>query len=186
MNRGNHSDAELVHLLMAGDELAFHEIYTRYALPLYRYVCSRIKNSADSEEIIQEIFLWLWQKRSTLAHVDQLKAYLFAAARHKIASHLGRGVLHERYAQHYAMFSVQYDNSVNELMDVSDFHTLLEKSMAGLPPNCQRAFRLSRLEHMSIATIARQMNLSTGTVENYISQALKHLRSMWQKHFWLD
>lgn len=186
MKLGNHTDVELMHLLTAGDENAFSEIYERHALSLYRYVCGRIKNGAESEEIIQEIFLWLWQKRTTLGHVDQLKAYLFAAARHKIASHLSRSVLQEKYAQHYALFSVQYDNSVNELSDVSDFQTLLEKSIASLPPNCQTAFRLSRLEHMSIANIAKRMNLSTGTVENYISQALKHLRTAWQKHFRLD
>lgn len=182
----HHTDAELVSGLAQGDALAFQEIYGRYALPLFRYACSRLKSKEESEEIVQEIFLWLWQKRAALGYVNPLKPYLFAAVRHKIASYIARSVLRDQYAQHYTLFSARYDNSASELTDISDFDAILEKSIAGLPQNCQTAFRLSRIEHMSIANIAKYMNLSTGTVENYIGQALKHLRQVWGTHFRLD
>lgn len=179
----NLTDNELVLDLIEGNELAFQEIYERYSLPIYRYIYSRIRKQEDSEEIIQEIFLWLWQKRATLSHIDLLKPYLYSAARHKIVNYIAHCAQREKYADHYRQHFTENVDTLNEQIDVSDFYSILEKSIVGLPKNCQTAFRLSRIEHLPIAAIAERMNLSTGTVENYIGQALKHLRATWGNHY---
>lgn len=179
----SHSDNELLKLLASDNELAFQEIYERYSLPIFRYVYSRIRKQEDSEEIIQEIFLWIWEKRATLGHVDLLKPYLYSAARHKVVNYIAHCTQRDKYAEHYRHHTAEYADTLNEQIDISDFHSILEKSIAGLPKNCQTAFRLSRMEHKPIAAIAEQMNLSTGTVENYIGQALKHLRTAWGNHY---
>lgn len=62
-------------------------------------------------------------------------------------------------------------------MDLKELQQIIEKSLAALPNKCQIVFRMSRMEHRSIRHIAKDMNISTRTVENYLTQALKHLRT---------
>ncbi|MEQ1584941.1 MAG: RNA polymerase sigma-70 factor [Cyclobacteriaceae bacterium] len=171
-------DKNLISLIVKNDECAFGLIYNKYSPLLYRYAYSRIRDKATCEEMIQEVFVWLWEKRATLSHVIALKPYLYAAIRHKIVDHIAHSVVRERYIQHYLLYESKHDNSLEDQTNVSDFFPQLEKYISVLPKNCQVAFRLSRLDHVPIPKIAEQMNLSTGTVENYISQALKHLRNV--------
>lgn len=173
----NNEDAYL-NQLTQGDQSAFEAIYNTYAPLLYRYAFSRIRDKETCEEMIQEVFVRFWEKRTTLAHVTALKPYLYAAIRHKIIDHIAHSIIRERYVQHYLLYETHHDNSLEEQTNVSDFFPQLEKYIAVLPKNCQVAFKLSRLDHVPIPKIAEQMNLSTGTVENYISQALRHLRNV--------
>ncbi len=169
-------DLELLTLMGTGDEHAFTELYSRYAAPLYRYAYSRIHSQEDAEEILQEIFLWLWEKRHSLDHITALKPYLYSAVRYRVADRIAHSTIREKYASDFALFEDGCRNTTEELMNLSDIQTTVERTLAALPENCQKAFRLSRMEHLSISDIAARMNLSTGTVENYISHALKHLR----------
>jgi RNA polymerase sigma-70 factor (family 1) len=171
-------DMNLLSSIIEDDENAFELIYKKYSTSLYAYANSRVRDRAVCEEMIQEVFVWLWEKRKNLAHVTALKPYLFAAVRHKIVDHIAHSVVREKYVQHYLLHEARYDNSLEEQTDVADFFPQLESYIINLPKNCQLAFKLSRIDHLPIPKIAEQMNLSTGTVENYISQALKHLRNV--------
>ncbi len=182
----HHTDTELVQLLVGGDQLAFKEIYQRYSSLLYRYACSRIRNREESEEIIQELFVRLWEKRNTLAHVDPLKPYLYMAVRYRIVNYIEHTTVRDRYAENYKRFTATHTNNTDELTDISDFHSILEKTIAPLPENCKTAFRLSRIEEIPIANIAERMNLSSRTIENYIGQALKRLRAAWGDHYRIE
>jgi len=83
-----------------------------------------------------------------------------------------------KYAADFSLFAQKYrDNSLEELMDVNDLQQVIHEKIAELPDKCQTAFRMSRLEHASISEIAKRMNISTRTVDNYITQALRHLRT---------
>lgn len=170
------SDSSLLSRLADGNIDAFELIYHKYASPLYRYAFSRIHNHEDAEEVVQEIFLWLCEKREHLDHVTALKSYLYSAVRHRVADRIAHNTIREKYAQHFYLFEKQSDNATEEYMNLSDMQAVIERTISTLPENQQIAFRLSRIEHLPIAVIAERMNLSTGTVENYISHALKHLR----------
>jgi RNA polymerase sigma-70 factor (family 1) len=171
-------DLELLQQLLKDNQVAFESIYSTYSSMLFNYAYSRVRDKAVCEEMIQEVFISLWEKRKNLGHITALKPYLFAAVRYKIVDHIAHSVVREKYVQHYLLHEARYDNSLEEQTNVADFFPQLERYIAGLPENCQRAFKLSRMNHMPIPEIAAQMNLSTGTVENYISQALRHLRNV--------
>jgi RNA polymerase sigma factor (sigma-70 family) len=84
----------------------------------------------------------------------------------------------KKYAAEFVLFlSSKQDNSVEEFMNANDLQALLEAAILKLPEKCQVIFRMSRFENASIQEIAERMNISTGTVENYLSQALRYLRS---------
>lgn len=170
------ADNELVDLLQSGDERAFEEMYRRYASLLFRYVSDKVGERENCEEIVQETFVWLWSHRTSLHHVTELRPYLYGIVKHKVFNHIRHNVIRREYAEHFQKFGTTSDNSNEELNNLSDVLKVLDHSIAQLPERCQTAFRLSRIEHLPIPAIAEQMNISTRTVENYITQALKHLR----------
>jgi RNA polymerase sigma factor (sigma-70 family) len=84
----------------------------------------------------------------------------------------------KEYAANFALFSTAHlDNSNEEIMYLKDPQYSIDASISELPEKCRRAFRLSRMEHEPNLPIAERMNISKRTVENYLSQALKHLRT---------
>lgn len=174
-------DTELLQLLQANDEEAFTVLYHRYATLLYKYAAARITHAEDAEELVQNLFLWLWEKREQLAHVDPLKAYLYSAIRHRVADHFAHQAVRQKHREHIINFETFSANPTEAQANLHDLERLIEQRIATLPANCQTAFRLSRQQHLTIAEVAERMQLSTGTVENYITQALRELRSSLHK-----
>jgi RNA polymerase sigma-70 factor (family 1) len=171
-----HSD--LLSLLKNGDAKTFEIIYDRFADRLFRYVCSRVNSKEISEDIVQEIFISLWSKRETLNITTSLDAYLFGAAKFSILTYVRSEQVRKEYARNFALFSkVHLDNSNEEMMNLKDMQCSIDTRISELPEKCRTAFRLSRIEHEPISRIAERMNISKRTVENYLSQALKHLRT---------
>jgi RNA polymerase sigma-70 factor (family 1) len=165
-------------LLINGDQKAFEAIYDHFSDRLYRYVYSRVRIKETCEEIVQEIFVSLWSKRESLEITNSLESYLYGAAKHKILSHIRSTGVREKYAADFTRFTAErVDNSSEELLELKDLQHTIDESISELPEKCQRAFRMSRMEHETIQRIAERMNISTRTVENYISLALRHLRT---------
>lgn len=169
-------DQVLVRHLLTGDRFAFEEIYSRYSTILFRYACDKTDRREDAEEIIQETFVWLWTRRESIGHVTELRPYLYGIVKHKIFNYIRHSLIRRRYAENFSHFETTFDNSNVEWNDVVDMQTNIDRSIAVLPERCRTAFTLSRMDHLPIQTIAEQMNISSRTVENYITQALKHLR----------
>lgn len=169
---------EPISLIKADDEKTFESLYNLFAHRLYHYVYCRVRSRAQTEEIVQEIFVSLWRNRKKLEINTSVESYLFGAAKYKILSFIRSEKVRKKYAEEFTIFaSKHYDNSVEEMTDLMDLQFVLNEKIAELPEKCQTAFRMSRMEHEPIPRIAEKMNISTGTVENYISRALKHLRT---------
>lgn len=175
------NDRDLNHilaLLKEGNETAFESLYNHFSKQLFYFIYSRIKMKEATEEILQEIFVSLWNNRETLQINTSLDAYLHGAAKNKILSFIRAEQVRKKYAAELTQFAYEHsDNSIEEQMDVNDLQLSLQEKIAELPDKCQVAFRMSRLEHTPNSQIAEKMNISTRTVENYISQALRHLRT---------
>lgn len=175
-NTNDHS--EMISCLKAGDTRSFEIIYNRFAGKLYQYVFRRVGVRETSEEIVQEIFISLWQKRHSIEIEQSLEAYLFGAAKFRILTYVRSESVRRHYAENFKAFATeQFDNSTEELMNVRELEHSISKSIATLPNKCQAVFRLSRIDHQPIGKIADKMNISRRTVENYLTQALRHLRT---------
>lgn len=161
-----------------GDKIAFEFIYKKFVGRLFSFINAKIRVKEISEEMLQEIFVSLWAKRQTLDIHTSIEAYLFGAAKNQILNYIRKEYVRKQYAAEFARFaSEQYDNSVIEQTNLSDLQNRIQQKVSELPDKCQVAFRMSRMEHKPIPQIAKKMNISTRTVENYISQALRHLRT---------
>lgn len=177
------TDAELVSLLQKDNEHAFEEIYKRYAESLNRFAYSRLGIREESDEMVQEVFVTLWQKRKSMASITQLNAYLFRAVQNRIISYFRSAKVREVYAESFTLFTITHEDSLTHEVEHAELQAILNQGLQELPERCQTAFRLSRIHNMTIQEIAVHMEISARTVENYITQALKHLRAYWQKNY---
>lgn len=171
-------DTMLVNLMKQGNALAFQKIYTIYWEKLFAYTYNRLHVRETSEEVVQDVFLSLWAKRESIIISSSLSAYLYAATRHRLLNELRSLKVRKAYASDYAAFVKNlHDNSNIERQEVIDLEHSIETSVSALPEKCQAVFRLSRQEHIPNNVIAERLKISTKTVENYLTQALKYIRT---------
>jgi len=177
-----YEDAELIFFVQQEEKKAFEAIYHRYARKLYWYTFSKVFIKETSEEIVQDIFTSLWNKRGSLIIIHSLSSYLYSAAKYRILKYIRSEEVRRRYAAHYTMFLADRSNNLTEeQLFRSDLEGFLEKRVSELPKKCQMAFRLSRYEYLPIPEIAVRMGISPRTVENHITHALRCLRSSLEK-----
>lgn len=164
--------------MKTGDTAAFEEIYHHYWEDLFRYLYNRLHHRAVSEEIVQEIFLALWEKRSSLTIHTSLSSYLFRAARYRMLNHIRAEKVRENYAADFleTQISLVSDPMGPQLRYAEDLKNIIEEKLGDLPPKCQIVFRMSRQQHIPNQEIAEELKISKKTVENYLTIALRHLR----------
>ena len=160
-----------------GDEAAFEQIYNGYWKPLFYLAATRLNSLADAEEIVQDIFLDIWNRRQDLAITTGLSAYLAVSVKYRVINLLAKKARQHRQQQALAKGAILLDSSSEASINVASLRTELEKQTARLPDKCQLVFRLSREAGYSHREIATQLQISEKTVESHLTKALRHLRA---------
>lgn len=169
-------DNELIDLLKSGDQTAYTQIYDRYQGLLFVYACKITKDEDEAEDIVQEVFFYLWDKRRTILFKTSLPAYLYSAVRYKYFNLLDHKKVRANYADSLQEFIEKGDVQADHVIREKELTRLIEKEISLLPPKMREIFELSRKAHLSHKEIAEKLNLSEKTVKNQINNALKELR----------
>jgi RNA polymerase sigma-70 factor (family 1) len=180
------SDEVLITKLVASDSCAFEMIYKKYATELYSYARRNIQKREDAEEIIQDVFEYLWINREKMGKAIWLRAYLYQMVRYKIIRYFTHKKVIQKYADHYLTFESLYDLIPEFDKNEKSLQSLVLERIVTLPDRCQQAFKLRMLENLSNSEIAERMEISKSTVENYMVNAFKHLRSFAMDSFKLS
>ena len=170
-------EQNLIYLLKGGSIDAFDKIYQMYSKRLYSYSIQYTKSSEDAEEIVQDVFVQLWQNREKIRQSDTLQALLFIIAKHHLINAYRSKVNHpvyEEYIYHLDKLSV---NDTSSDIEYDEFVKELQIEIDKLPSTQQNVIRLSRLQELSNKEIAEKLSLSEQTVKNQLSIGLKALRS---------
>ncbi|MDO5977359.1 RNA polymerase sigma factor [Flavivirga spongiicola] len=155
------------------ESLAFKKVYLHFWERLYIYAFKVLGNKKICEDIVQEIFLTFW-KNGHKVEIENLSAYLFQSLRFQLFKHFRDKKLTKSDIK---MFADVYKTNVTEdLINLNDLESVIHRHLNTLPPKCKDIFYLSRFEHLSHKEIAEKLNISTQTVKNQITTALKHLR----------
>ena len=164
----------LLEKLARGDRASFDALYMRYAAKTEEFLCRMLKNRAEAEDITHDLFLKIWQNRSTMAGVTAFGSYLFRMARNAVYDRFDSRAVRTNFARQTNLLP-EY-----ELPDVDnrDLLLLIQLAVEKMPGQRQRIFRMSREEGITNDEIARRLGISTRTVENQISRALSELRKL--------
>ncbi|WP_285009762.1 RNA polymerase sigma factor [Pedobacter faecalis] len=170
------TDQELTELLGGGDSAAFGEIYNRYSNLLYVYAFKLTADAATAQDIVQELFISLWDKRGQTVFSASLRAYLYSSVRYKFLKLVAHDRVRDGYAAQFLQGMEEGLNSTEDYMDEKELIAAVERLVLDLPPKMARAFIMSRLEFYSNTEIAAELNVSEKTVQNLLSMAVKRIR----------
>lgn len=174
---------ELLHLLRRSDAAAFTEIYKRYWEFLYKSCFSILKDCDVSDDIVQDIFVWLWSNREK--HItDSFKPYLYSAVKYKVANVIRHGKVKEAFFERAVQNYQEADTANNEL-EIKELKEIIAQFTSTLPERARMIFDLSRNKLLSNKEIAAQLGISEKTVENQMNINLKKLKnSLGRLSFW--
>lgn len=168
-------DGELIALLVAGDRSAFTEIFNRYNKLLYSHVLNKIRDEDAAEDLVQDIFVVLWEKRSLVQNIN-LSGYLFTMTRNRILNMLSHSKIVSEYASTIQNYEQPSYPKTDELIREKQLSAIIEAEINALPPRMREVFVLSRYKHLSNKEIAARLGLSEHTVADQIKKSLKTLR----------
>ncbi|AYL94352.1 RNA polymerase sigma factor [Mucilaginibacter celer] len=168
----NYSDHELISLLNLEDQRAFATIYDRYWSMLVNYVYGLTRSEDDAVDIVQELFVSVWNRRLSFSLDGALSAYLVKSARYSslrtLTRDANRTAFIERLSRRIEQFHVDPEH-----IDVRRLAECIDKAVSSLPAKMQRIYLMSRDEQLSHKEIARALGIAETTVKKQINNALK-------------
>jgi RNA polymerase sigma-70 factor (family 1) len=168
-------DGQLVSLFQEGKIAAFEAIYQRYWNKLYRIAFHNTGVQEDAEELVQEVFLSLWKRRSTV-QIRHLDLYLTLAIKNQIYYFIRSQINGRKYQEYLILQEIALHHHTDELVNYSDLSEAVEKALSRLPEKSVQIFRRSRFENQSVKEIASAFQLSEKSVEYHLTRTLKFLR----------
>jgi RNA polymerase sigma-70 factor (family 1) len=168
-------ESQLVVNLSKGNLLAFNTLFKAYSGRLYRFAYGYLKSEAEAEELVQEVFTIIWEKRATLKEELSFKSFLFTIAFNIIRKHFRT----KAYLSEYFKSGVIDDEDMQTSQKISydSLYQYIRELVDELPLRRKEIFIKSRFEGYSIKEISKEFNISHKTVENQLSGALKFIRT---------
>ncbi len=168
-------DSELLDLLRLGEQGAFTEIYVRYWQKLFTVAANKIGDLEEAREIVQNIFVSLWDRREVLEVTGSLGSYLAVSVKYRVINGLDR--LHSRQQYIERLNLTEVDDSTQQWLEFMELKERLAQLVADLPEKCRLVFTLSREQGYSQKEIAAELGISEKTVEGHMTKAIKSIKS---------
>lgn len=176
-----YSDFDLLALLKGDDVLAFETLYARYFGKLYNHAYEKIHDRFLAQEVVQDLFVSFWQNRHKVEVHTSLASYFFTAIRYLIINQFKKQMIYEQRIDKMALTQRNFTDETNELLDYKDLQTEYQAALRELPEKCREVFMMSR-NGASNKEISESLNISTKTVEQHITKALRTLRILLSSH----
>ncbi len=179
-------NAEFVEKLRAGDLASYKQVFDIYYKDLLKYANRFLNDIESSRDLVQEVYCYMWEKRSTLSIESSLDSYLFRAVRNSCINQIKRNKLKVNYIQEFMLrvnsedtFSIERKSGYDHLVE-QDLKEMIESIVESLPVQCGNIFKLSRFKGLKNQEIADMYNISVRTVETQIFKAVKVFREKLQ------
>lgn len=175
-----YTDEQLVQLMSSDNSAAFNELYNRYWEKLLVKAGLLLDIREDAEEVIHDLFVSLWNRRSHIQLKYSFATYVSASLRYALYTFLASRK-HKASRMITSIDSLQpqpdLEHTPVEWLEFEELQDKIEKAISALPEKCQLVFRLSREHGLTDKQIAHQLSISAKTVQNHMTAALKKLRS---------
>ncbi len=162
--------------LKAGKTIALEKIFQQYHHALYYHALDFVKSPSLAEDVVQEVFVKLWEHRAQINPDLSFKAYLFRIARNHIINQLQRASREVKTKQYYSQRTTTYHNQAEDQVIYADYEAIAQKALEELPPKRKMVFTLHRLEGRKYDEIADLLHISKNTVRDHVVKAEKSIK----------
>jgi RNA polymerase sigma-70 factor (ECF subfamily) len=171
-----YDEKALLSEIARGDERAFKKLFDLYKGRFYSVVLKMTRSDEVAEDIVQDVFMNIWNKRERLVDIDNPSSYFFTAVYRRVYHHY-RKIAQEKKLLQVVPPVKESVNTTDEIVLARESNKLISQAISKLPPQQQRVFKLSKQEGLSREDVARQLQISPNTVKNHLADALKFIRT---------
>jgi len=177
-----YKEKEILEQVSLGDEKAFRRLFDHYWDNIYSVAFVFTKSSVLAEEMVQDVFLKVWQKRDQLPGIEKFEGWLFTIARNHILNTLRNKSAEQSFSEDLLQYFKETTNLPEQQLLLKESEQLISRAAAQLPEQQKKVFLLSRGQGMSHEEIARELGLSKLTIKTHMHMALKSMRLYIEKH----
>lgn len=167
---------QLLSQLGKGDEPSFNVLYKAYSRPLFLRVVNMIKSEDDAQEIIQELFIKLWQNRDTIDTIKSFQSYIFTIANNLVYNYLRKISHNQALIQKLLLNAADHYLDGQELLENKEAAEIFQKAINQLTPQCKQVFQLCKIDGKSHKEVAELMGISMPTVNSHMTNAVRSIK----------
>jgi RNA polymerase sigma-70 factor (family 1) len=175
-----HTERDLLKKIAGGDEQAYKELFHHHWNNIYSVALVLTKSVELAEDMVQDIFLKIWQKREQFTAIERFEDYLFIMARNHIYTELKKKSRDENFRQQVQTYFESSVSNADITLLTKETQEQIRKAIQQLTPQQQLVYKMSREEGLTHEEIAEKLNISRNTVRNHIVQSLKQIREYLQ------
>lgn len=176
------SEEELLPLLSEGDRLAFKQLYTSHYRGIFSYALKFTKSTDLAEDIVQDVFLKIWENRETLSEICHFKSYLFTVCRNMTLNLLTRASREARIMELILHGAQKFHVDTDTKLQQQEYDRLFQEAIEQLPPQRKLIFRLCKIEGKSYDEVAAQMGVTPGTVNDHIVKGTRSVKDYLRRY----
>ncbi len=180
-NKKSNIDAELISRLKKDDHDSFQQLFDRYSHTLFRFSFCYLKSKEAAEDVVQEVFLKIWNRRNEIKNDTSFQSYLFTIALNAVRKHFNK-LSRQNELKHDIL--LEFSESKSRIDDKPDYQALLDKLdnlVDRMPEKRREIFIKKKIEDKSLKEIAEECSITPKTVEYHITEAMKFLKTEFEK-----
>jgi len=169
-------ELKLIQQLKEGDETAFNHLFNLYHARVFNLCRKFLPLKEDAEEIVQVVFIAIWENRLQIDENKSFAGYILTIARHWIYNTLKKNIYRQGYIDYLLKKGLPSDFVTEDEVLFNDLNTQVEKLISDLPPKRRQIFLLSYREGLSYKAIAQQLSITESTVNSQLTKAMEYIR----------
>lgn len=178
-----YEDNKLLVDLVNDDESAFCFLYAKYRRKLYLFALTFLKSGGAAEDIVQDVFTLIWEKRKFIDPDNSFQSYLYTITRNRVLNYIRDNANKQSLEEIIYAEAIDSGDDTFNKVTTDELAHLLEQSVEILTSRQKEVYILSRKEGLSYQEIANKLNISVGTVGDHITDALRAIHNHLKKHY---
>lgn len=176
MNFSNDIDIQLYLDIQAVNYTAFKQLFQKYYAHLCRYTSSLVMDADTAEDIVQEVFVQMWENRQKVQLTGSIRSFLYTCVRNRALRTLQNEQIQQRHSSHIKEF-MEYLSSCGYTEEEEEIINRIKTVMESLPPQCLKVFVMSVVDSKKYTEIASELQISVNTVKTHITKAYRLIRA---------
>lgn len=182
MNNDSYVEVKLLKLLRAGDADAFQQLYNKYHAALYAYIIRFVKIPALAEDVLQDVFIKIWEIRKNVDPTLSFQAYLYRISRNSVFKLIKKIAADKELRNELASYMNAGAKEADVQLQWHQYEQILETAVNQLPPQRQNIFKLCRHEGKKYEEVAAELHISRNTVKEHMVLAVRFIKDYVYQH----